>query len=81
MKVRIGIDVGGTFTDAAVINNETYELVGSSKVPTTHNSTLGVAEGIIQVLNIFFKFTYRSVFVRVATRSADVDIGEDLSPK
>lgn len=55
MKVRIGIDVGGTFTDAAVINNETYELVGSSKVPTTHNSTLGVAEGIIQVLNDVLK--------------------------
>ena len=27
MKVRIGIDVGGTFTDAAVIDNETYELI------------------------------------------------------
>ena len=51
MKVRIGIDVGGTFTDAAIINNETYELIGSLKVPTTHDAEEGVAAGIIEVLN------------------------------
>lgn len=51
MKVRIGIDVGGTFTDAAVINNDTYELIGSIKVPTTHSATEGVAAGIVDVLN------------------------------
>ena len=27
MKVRIGIDVGGTFTDAVAIDNETFEVV------------------------------------------------------
>lgn len=51
MKVRIGIDVGGTFTDAAVINNDTYELIGSIKVPTTHSAVEGVAAGIVDVLN------------------------------
>lgn len=50
MKVRIGIDVGGTFTDAAVIDNETYELIGSEKVPTTHSAATGVAAGIVEVL-------------------------------
>lgn len=50
MKVRIGIDVGGTFTDAAVINNETFELIGTLKVPTTHSAANGVAKGIIDVL-------------------------------
>ncbi len=50
MKVRIGIDVGGTFTDAAVINNETFELIGTLKVPTTHSAVNGVAKGIIDVL-------------------------------
>ena len=34
MKVRIGIDVGGTFTDAVAINNDTYELIGTVKVPS-----------------------------------------------
>lgn len=50
MKVRIGIDVGGTFTDAAVINDANYELIGSVKVPTTHGAKEGVAKGIKDVL-------------------------------
>lgn len=50
MKVRIGIDVGGTFTDAALINSETYELMAFTKLPTTHNHPQGVAAGIVQVL-------------------------------
>lgn len=51
MKVRIGIDVGGTFTDAVALNNETFELVGSVKIPTTHTSELGVAGGIVDSLH------------------------------
>ena len=50
MKVRIGIDVGGTFTDAALINNDTFELMSTAKVPTTHSDKAGVAAGIVQVL-------------------------------
>lgn len=50
MAVRIGIDVGGTFTDAAAINSDTYELIGSIKIPTSHKSESGVAEGIVQAL-------------------------------
>lgn len=55
MKVRIGIDVGGTFTDAALINNDTYELMDTVKVPTTHFSEAGVADGIIQVLSLIME--------------------------
>ncbi len=51
MKVRIGIDVGGTFTDAVAINNDTFEVIGSVKVPTTHDAQEGVAAGIVEALH------------------------------
>lgn len=47
-KVRIGIDVGGTFTDAVVVDNETYEVIAKEKCPTTHYAKQGVAEGIVR---------------------------------
>ncbi|MEW8997431.1 MAG: hydantoinase/oxoprolinase family protein [Thermoanaerobacter sp.] len=50
LRVRIGIDVGGTFTDAVAINNDTYEIIGAVKIPTTHTAKEGVAKGIIEVL-------------------------------
>ncbi len=50
MKVRIGIDVGGTFTDVVVIDQQTRELIGQLKLPTTHHATEGVALGIVRAL-------------------------------
>ena len=49
-QVRIGIDVGGTFTDAVVIDNQTLEIIAKKKIPTTHDSPQGVAQGIIDVI-------------------------------
>ena len=49
-QIRIGIDVGGTFTDAVAIDNETYKIIAQEKIPTTHDAKEGVAEGIITVL-------------------------------
>ena len=48
-KVRIGIDVGGTFTDAVVIDNDSYEVTAKKKILTTHNE--GVAHGIVQIIS------------------------------
>ncbi len=50
MKVRIGIDVGGTFTDAVAIDGDTYELIGYLKIPTTHTAEEGVAAGIVKTI-------------------------------
>ena len=47
---RVGIDVGGTFTDVVIIDNSTLTIVGQLKVPTTHSAKEGVAGGIIEAL-------------------------------
>ncbi len=49
-KVRIGIDVGGTFTDVVVVDNDSREVVSQLKVPTTHSAKEGVALGIINAV-------------------------------
>ncbi len=48
--VRVGIDVGGTFTDVVVIDHATQEVISQLKVPTTHNAVEGVALGIINAI-------------------------------
>src|SRR5579862_2980917 len=47
MLLRVGIDVGGTFTDIVAIDAVTRALVARIKVPTTHAASEGVAAGII----------------------------------
>jgi N-methylhydantoinase A/oxoprolinase/acetone carboxylase beta subunit len=49
VKVRVGIDVGGTFTKAIAIDNETHKIVGKTVTLTTHSAPEGVAKGVIQV--------------------------------
>ncbi|HEX3368756.1 MAG TPA: hydantoinase/oxoprolinase family protein [Candidatus Cybelea sp.] len=46
-RLRVGIDVGGTFTDVVAIDAATRALVARVKVPTTHEARSGVAEGIV----------------------------------
>lgn len=52
-KVRIGIDVGGTFTDAVVIDAGTYEVLAKRKIPTTHSE--GVAHGVVEIISALMK--------------------------
>lgn len=49
-KIRVGIDVGGTFTKAIAIDIASGTFIGKTTVPTTHNSERGVADGIIIAL-------------------------------
>ena len=50
-RIRVGIDVGGTFTKAVAIDVKTGNIISKSTVPTTHNATKGVSEGIVESLS------------------------------
>ena len=54
-RVRIGIDVGGTFTKAVVIDVQTGVILAKSTVPTTHQAKKGVSEGIVIALQNILK--------------------------
>jgi len=49
-RIRVGIDVGGTFTKAVAIDVKTGSLLAKSTVSTTHSSEKGVSEGIVIAL-------------------------------
>ena len=49
-RIRVGIDVGGTFTDAVAVDATSLELLGQVKVPTSHQHEDGVAHGIVEAL-------------------------------
>lgn len=49
-RIRVGIDVGGTFTKAVAIDAKDGSILGKSTVPTTHASERGVSEGIVSAL-------------------------------
>jgi len=45
---RIGIDVGGTFTKAVLVDSRTREVVARYSVPTSHHHPRGVAAGVVE---------------------------------
>lgn len=59
-RIRVGIDVGGTFTDAVAVDATTLELLGQVKVPTSHHHEDGVAHGIVEALNRLLEETGRA---------------------
>ena len=49
-RVRIGVDVGGTFTKSVAIDMNTGKIIGKVTVPTSHFSEEGVSAGIVESL-------------------------------
>jgi len=49
-RIRVGIDVGGTFTKAVAIDVKLGSLLAKTTVPTTHDAKRGVSEGIVTAL-------------------------------
>src|SRR5438552_3396634 len=62
--VRIGIDVGGTFTKAVMVDDDTHAIVGQAVVPTSHTAREGVAAGVIEA--------FRRVLAGAAVSPGDV---------
>lgn len=52
---RIGIDVGGTFTKAVLVDGHTQKIVARSSVHTTHDHASGVAAGVVQSFHTVLK--------------------------
>src|SRR6187401_2931971 len=49
-RIRIGVDVGGTFTKSVAMDMDTGRIVGKVTVPTSHFSDEGVSTGIVESL-------------------------------
>jgi N-methylhydantoinase A len=49
MGVRVGVDVGGTFTKAVALDADA-RVVARAVVPTTHSHADGVAAGVVEVV-------------------------------
>ena len=49
MSLRLGIDTGGTYTDAVIINEKNQVLVAVKSLTTRHNLAIGIGESIGKV--------------------------------
>ena len=49
MSYRIGIDVGGTNTDAVILDHE-YQVIAETKTPTTEDVSSGIYKAMRDVI-------------------------------
>ena len=54
-RIRIGVDVGGTFTKSVAIEMESGKIIAKISVPTSHSSSEGVSTGIVMALTTLIK--------------------------
>jgi N-methylhydantoinase A/oxoprolinase/acetone carboxylase beta subunit len=52
--LRVGVDVGGTFTKAVAVSVRPVELRAQAVVPTSHHERSGVAHGVGEALRRLF---------------------------
>jgi N-methylhydantoinase A len=50
VSIRVGVDVGGTFTKAVACDSGTGGVVARAVVPTTHSSVEGIGRGIVEAI-------------------------------
>ena len=62
--IRIGIDVGGTFTHAVAVDYATSKVIAHSVTPTTHSSENSVSEGIVRA--------FQDVIAKVGAENSDI---------
>ena len=69
-RIRVGIDVGGTFTKAVAIDMAQGKIIGRVTVPTTHSSSEGVSTGIVQALkSLMQKYSVQNSEIELISHS------------
>ncbi len=79
---RIGVDVGGTFTHGVALG-KSREVAAQARVSTTHTAAFGVAEGVVQVLEILLETVQSSDVELVAhstTQATNSILEGDVAP-
>jgi N-methylhydantoinase A/oxoprolinase/acetone carboxylase beta subunit len=68
MTIALGIDTGGTYTDAALVDQDTGRVLGAAKALTTrHDLSIGIGQAVQAVLE-------RSTHGAGAVSAADVEL-------